>query len=120
MKKITITEDELARTSAKVLAEAVGDDAPSIVVLTGALLFAHLNDKLCEMSEEEPVDKVYRRSCDRYTVGDFTFYDYTGGTLEHKHRVEYYKAGSFVDKQILPDKEEAFKYILAILSDYII
>lgn len=115
MKKITITDDdyiELTGEIAKAFPENVTFHLAFFTAVTAVEMFGK--------AEEEPTTKVYRRTCDKYIAGDFEFYDYTGGTLEEKHRVEYYKAGSFVDKQIVPDKDEAFKYILSILSDYII
>lgn len=115
MRKITITDDDFIELTANI-AKAFPDEATFYLAFFSAVTAAEMFDK----AEEEPKTKVYRRSCDKYVAGDFEFYDYTGGTLEEKHRVEYYKAGSFVDKQIVPDKDEAFKYILSILSDYII
>ena len=112
-RKATITDDNMINLTAQI-ASTFPDQYQFALSFYTALMMAEIFD-----DSEEPETKVYRRSCDKYSVGDFDFYDYTGGTLENKHRVEYYKAGSFVDKQILPDKEEAFKYILAILGDYI-
>lgn len=115
MKKISITDDDYIRLTAEV-SKAFPEDVHIALAFFSAITAA----EIFENASDESETKVYRRTCDRYEVGDFTFYDYTGGSLEEKHRVEYYKAGGFVDKQLVPDKEGAFKYILSILSDYII
>lgn len=115
MKRISITDDDYLKLTAEV-SKSFPDEFTMCLAFFSAITAA----EIFEDALDEPETKVYRRACDKYSVGDFDFYDYTGGTLEEKHRVEYYKAGSFVDKQIVPDKEGAFKYILSVLSDYII
>ena len=114
MKRVTITDDDYIELTAELT-----KSFPKYTHMTLTFFSALTAAEIFGDASDEPETKVYRRTCDRYEVGDFTFYDYTGGSLEEKHRVEYYKAGSFVDKQIVSNKEEAFKYILSILADFI-